>query len=874
MLYALFMALQPAAAQSDTDVIDYSTPKSYEIGGITVSGTQYVDENVLLSVAGLSVGDKINIPGEHIPKAINALWQQGLFADVKIIATKIVGSVIFLDIQLKERPRLSKYTFEGTKKSEEDDLRSKLNLVRGRIVNDNLLSNARNTIAEYYRKKGFLNAYANFTQTPEANMPNTVVVTVDVHKGKKVRIGEIEFEGNENINALKLRKQMSGTKERAYINLKAPQTIWHDLKKTRLSEALGNLSLSDARNYISNNIVRIKPFSSSKFIEDDYEADKAAVIDYYNEKGFRDARIVNDTVYAEKDDQLHIRIKVDEGRRYYFRNIDWKGNSKYSDEYLSRILGIKKGDIYNQTRLQTRLSLDINTGNDISSLYMDDGYLFFQATPTETAIENDSIDLVINIYEGAQATIDRVLINGNTKTKEHVIRRALYSVPGDKFSRSDLIRSNREIASLGFFDPEQIQINPIPNPQKGTVDIEYTVAEKPSDQLELSVGWGGRNATTNKASVVGTVGVSFNNFSLSNILKKNAWKPIPSGDGQRLSLRFQSTGPQFQSLNMAFTEPWLGGKKPNSLSVSLMGNRSSYTSGASLIILGGGIGFGKRLKVPDDNFIFQAELNYQEYRLKNWFQDFIISNGRSSNLSLKLTLSRISIDQPTYPRSGSNFSASVQFTPPYSLLNNKDYTQLSIGQKYRWAEYHKWRLRAEWFLPITNKLVLRTAVKMGMMGYYNSDIGHTPFERFELGGDGIANYNLLGKEIIALRGYDVVTNNRVIQDSGNLTNVGDPYFAKYTVELRYPLSLNPSSTIYGLGFLEAGKSWNTFKQFNPFEVYRTAGLGLRILLPMFGTLGFDYGLGFDKTAPTKPKNFSEFLSSYGKFTVVLGVEPE
>ncbi len=868
------VAIQKTYAQEDEtqteDLIDYSLPQAYEIGGISITGIKYLDEDALVTLSGLEVGQKINVPGDDIPKALKSLWKQGLFADVKIKASKIINDVIFLEIALVERVRLSKYTFNGVKKSEEEDLRESIGLLRGRVINENMLSNTKNAIKKFYVKKGFLNTTVSISQENDPVFKNSSILTLNVDRGNKIRINEIIVNGNKEVFSRSLKKQMKDTREKTAFRLDAPKTVLRDLRKANLGRTFGDLSLIEAAQYIDENIVRLRPFTSSKFIEDDYEADKIKAIAYYNEKGYRDARVISDSIYLVDDKSINIVMNVEEGKRYYFRDIVWKGNTKYEDDYLSRVLGIKKGDIYNRSLMEMRLFMD-QMGNDVSSLYMDDGYLFFNVTPVEKAVEDDSIDLVINVYEGPQATINKVIIKGNTKTNEHVIRRELRSLPGTKFSRSDIIRSQREIATLNFFDPEQIGINPIPNPSDGTVDIEYSVVEKPSDQLELSAGWGG-------STVVGSVGVSFNNFSLRNITKLDSWQPLPSGDGQKLSLRFQSTGRAFQSVNASFTEPWLGGKRPNALTLSVFTSRifrNFFTNPEPedrqlQYITGASIGLGRRLQWPDDNFSMQVNLNYDHYRLQNSTSDFIISDGTSNNLSLTTTIARYSLDQPIYPRSGSNLSLSLQITPAYSNWFNptKDYSDLPNEQKYKWAEYHKWKFKAEWYTAIVGNLVLKTAFKTGLMGYYNKDIGHAAFERFEVGGDGIANFNLQGKDIIALRGYDDSDVTR------RTTTAGHPFFAKYTVELRYPLSLNPNSTIFALAFVEGGNSWSYFKDFNPYEVKRSAGLGLRVFLPMFGLLGFDYGVGFDKNIAIEQDGWWNYIGAKGRFSVILGLEPE
>ena len=855
---------------TDGITLDYAYPREYEIGEITISGTKYLNKDVLITYSGLSVGQKIIVPGEDISKAIKNLWRQGLFGDVQIKASKIVGDMIFLDIYLEERVRMSKYTFKGVKKSEEEELRNRIDLIRGRIVTDNLLNMTQNAVYNYYADKGFLNADVQIGQEIDKQFTNRVILVVDVNRGNKIKINEIIFKGRESVMAGKLKRKMSGTKERTRLNPKALKNIWKGLKKTNIPELMGNLNYAEASEFISNNIFRFKPFSQSKFLEDDYEMDKNSLIDTYNEYGFRDARVESDSIYFVDDKSINIVLNIEEGDRYYIRNIDWKGNSKYTDEQLDRILDIDKGAVYNKTLLDARLRMD-PAGNDVTSLYMDDGYLFFQINPVEKAVVGDSIDLQIQIYEGTQATVDEIIITGNTKTNEHVIRREIRSLPGSKFSRSDIIRSQRELANLGFFDPEQTQINPIPNPQDGTVDIEYKVAEKPSDQLELSAGWGGR-------TIVGSVGVAFNNFSLQNIFKKDAWRPLPSGDGQRLSLRFQSTGRPFQSLNASFTEPWLGGKRPNAFSVSVFTSRIFSNALVEDLekedrilqyITGVSVGLARRLRWPDDNFALQNSINYQNYLLQNSASDFIVSDGTFNNLSFTTTLSRYSIDQPIYPRSGSNFSLTVETTLPYSQWFGKidDYRDVPNSKKYRWAEYHKWKFKAEWYQAIVGNLVLKSSIKMGAMGWFNPQIGHGPFERFEMGGDGISNFNLYGKDILALRGYEAA------QVTRGRTNTGEPFMAKYTLELRYPMSLNPSSTIYVLGFVEGGNTWGTFREFDPFKVKRSAGLGLRFFLPMFGTLGFDYGVGFDKGFSSNTK-FFDYISTGGRFSVILGQEPE
>ncbi len=854
---------QPA---SNVDKLDYSTPSTYEIGGITISGTEYLDEGVLLSHAGLVVGDPINIPGEEIPAAIKNLWKLGLFSDVEVNATKIINDVIFLDIAVTERARMSKFALKGVKKADADDIRERIKLYTGRILDENLLNNTRNTVLDYYHDKGYYSAEVDFDTREDEKKENYVILDVKVDRGSRIRINEINIEGNEHVFDHKLKKSMKETVQKTKVNYKAPKMIFNDLKNTNIPHALGNVSWAAAMNYLDDKF-KLRIFNSSKFQEDPYEADKEMLIAYYNSLGYRDARIIQDTVYFVDERNVNIDMTIDEGTQYHFGDIVWRGNQKYSDDTLTNILKIQRGDIYNQELLQTRLFMD-PAQNDISTLYMDDGYLFFQVNPIETRVDNDTIDLEMRIYEGPQATINNIIIRGNDRTNEHVIRRELFSLPGSKFRRSDLIRSQQQIAGLGYFDPEGIGINPIPNPADGTVDIEYTVAERPSDQLELSAGWGGR-------SVIGSIGVTFNNFALGGLFKRSAWDPIPQGNGQRLSVRFQTYGPGYLSLNASFTEPWLGGKRPNSLTVSTSRTRLSNQNFRGDIPAGQdkqllnissvAVGLGRRLSWPDNFFVLNNTVSYQRYKMEN-YPNFIYDNGQSNIISLTTTLSRYSLDSPIYPRSGSNFVASLQLTPPWSQFNDINYYEATDDEKYKLAEFHKWKFKAEWYTPLdrARKLVMMASVKMGLMGYYNAGIGHTPFERFRLGGDGFSNTGtggfLLGEEIIALRGYDEL-------------GTSQPYFNKFTLELRYPLSLNPSSTIYTLAFLQAGDSFAKFRDFTPYELNRAAGMGFRIFLPMFGTLGFDYGVGFDKNGDQNQR-FWDYLSSFGKFSIVLGVEPE
>ncbi|MBK5285824.1 MAG: outer membrane protein assembly factor BamA [Bacteroidia bacterium] len=799
---------------------DYAKPKDYEIGGIVITGTKFLDNNVLINISGLTVGDTLAIPGEKISKAIDNLWKQGLFSDVKIVAQKIIDGRIFLEFQLSEKPRLSKFSFKGVSKSEAEKIREKIRLEKDKVITDYLISNTKNVVTDFYVDKGYFDVDVKIEQSTDTFFQNKNIVYIIVDKKSKVKINRIIFHGNKEIADGKLKRAMKDTKEKRF---------W-------------------------------KIFTSSKFIMENYEKDKKSIIERYTDKGFRDAHLVSDTVYKVKPGRVNIEITVDEGKKYYFRNITWLGNTKHSSQELSTILGIKKGDVFEQAVLDNRLFMNQN-GRDVTSLYMDDGYLFFQVNPVEINVENDSIDLEMRIYEGKQAVVNKVSVTGNTKTHDHVIMREIRTKPGQLFSRSDIIRTQRELAQLGYFNPEKLSVNPKPNPADGTVDIEYVVEEKPSDQIELSGGYGANQ-------LVGTLGVTFNNFSLRNFFKKGAWTPLPSGDGQRLSLRAQTNGKYYQSYNMSFTEPWLGGKKANSFSTTIFhsiqsnGRSSEDPLRESITIWGGSIGLGKRLRWPDDYFTIYSEVSYQYYILNNFASTFLFSNGTSNNLSLQTTFSRNSIDAPIYPRSGSQIAFSIQFTPPYSLafFSETDFKTATDAVKYKWIEYHKWKFTSSWFTRISGDLVLNAKFSYGFLGYYNKDIGDSPFERFYLGGDGLSGFALDGREIIGLRGY---SNNTLTPRNSN-GYVGGTIFEKYTLEMRYPLSLNPQATIYLLAFLEGGDAYLKFRDFNPFSFKRSAGFGIRVFLPVFGILGLDWGYGFDEIPNSPGSNGPQFHFSIGQ----------
>ena len=811
-------------AQTDTiyqPEVFYSSPKTYEIGGVEVIGVEdHYDPETLIQLSRLTIGSEIKVPGDAITKAIKRLYGQGLFSDVDIRIDKIVGNKIFLTMKLAERHRLSKINYVGLKKSEENKIKEKSNPSPGVQVTDNMITNLKHIVEKYFKEKGYYNIDIKTLQRDDPEMQNHVILDVIVEKNNKIKISDIVINGAHGVRPGKLKSAMKKTKEKSLMNL----------------------------------------FKSSKYIEESYEEDKYNLLEKYNEKGYRDAIILSDSVVQVSPNRVKIYIDVEEGNKYYFNNISWVGNTIYDSEYLSRVLNIKKGDVYNKKYFNERLKDDENTAVD--KLYVNNGYLFFRAMPVETVVGTDSINVEIRIMEGPQATINKVNIMGNDRTHEHVIRRELFVYPGELFSREDIMRSVRELANLGHFDPEQIRPDIHPNQENGTVDVDFKLVEKANDKIELSGGWGA-------GMIIGSIGLTFTNFSIRNIFNWDSYRPLPQGDGQTLSLKAQTNGKFYTSFSLSFREPWLGGKKPNSLSVSTYYSRqtgyssnyynSYYVGGRNnasdlyddsqlMTTFGLSVGLGRRIKWPDDFFQMYNEISYQRYQLKNW-PYYIFSNGNSNNLSIATSITRSSIDNPLYTRKGSEFTLSLTLTPPYSLIDGKDYNRSSLkdDQRYKWIEFHKWKFKGRVFMPLDKKdrLVLYAGAQYGYLGHYNKH-KRSPFEGFEMGGDGMSGYSLYGREYVGLRGYQ----------NGSLTNAGSSFIApnaadasvytKLTMELRYPISLQPSATIYALGFLEAGNSWYELKDFEPFNLYRSAGVGLRVFLPMFGLLGIDWGYGFDE----------------------------
>jgi outer membrane protein insertion porin family len=856
----LFFFSFTASAQirlgDDLNQFDYAAPQEYIIGGITVTGAERLDHNVIIMLSGLQVADRIEIPGEKIRKAIDKLWKQGLFEDISITSTKISEDLIFLNINLKERPRLAKFSFSGIRKSEADDLREKIKLVRNDVVTENVLIRTSNIIRNHFTGKGFLNTKVDIQQTKDSLRASDVSLVININKGSRVRINKINIIGNHELTDTQLKSAMKDTKEKGAIQ---PFRIL-DKFVFGLPKQLLTFNVDSIYNFTTNTVndhLKFRIFKSSKFLRDKYKEDLNLLVARFNEDGFRDAIVIKDSLYPAGDSKnVNLDIYVDEGNKYYFGDIMWVGNTKYTAEQLNAVLKIRKGDVYNQKELEANLTYNPN-GVDVSTLYLDDGYLFFSVIPVETNVANDTIDLEMRIREGKQATINKVTIKGNTRTNDHVVMRELRTRPGQLFSRSDIIRTTRELAQLRYFDPEKIVPTPIPNAADGTVDIEYQVEETSSDQIELSGGWGyGR--------VVGTLGLSFNNFSAKNLFKKEAWRPIPTGDGQKLAIRLSSYGKGYISYSASFTEPWLGGRKPNSFTVSyyhsLISNGVDKDSEYYYSFMMDGLNFmlGKRLEWPDDYFTLFQNVSFKNYRLKNYTNIIAFGSGTGTfrNFSYGITFARNSIDSPIFQRSGSEVSLSVDATPPYSLFNNKDYTKMTDDEKFEWIEYHKWKFNFSLYRQVVGNLVLSTRVRYGFLGSYNNDIGITPFDRFFLGGDGLSGtMNLDGREIIGMRGY---SNESLTPDYYKNRNVGGTIYNKSTLELRYPLSLNPSATIFALAFVEAGNAWKEFKEFNPFALKRSAGIGVRVYLPMFGLLGLDWGYGFDDIPGIPSANKGQF----------------
>ncbi|MCD7972257.1 MAG: outer membrane protein assembly factor BamA [Candidatus Azobacteroides sp.] len=822
----LFVFSQEPADSVKNDnlpVISYSsTPKTYTVAGIDVQGADNYDDFIIIGLSGLSVGEKVTIPGgDEISTAIKRFWRHGLFLEVQISATKIEGDQVWLLIDLKQRPRISEINYQGVKKSEREDLESRLGLVVGNQITPNIVDRAKIFIKRYFDEKGFKDAEVTIIQRPDNSKENQDIVDIIIDKKEKIKVNKIYIEGNSVLSDNKIKRTM---------------------KKTNEKGKLRNL------------------FRSKKFVESEFENDQDLIIEKYQELGYRDAQIIKDSVARFDEKTVDVFLTIEEGPLYHIKSIQWVGNTLYPSEWLSQVLGLAPGDVYNQKKLIERLQVDEDA---VANLYMNNGYLFFHIDPVEVNVENDSIDLEFRIREGTQATINKVEIQGNDRLYEHVIRRELYTKPGALYSREDIIRSLREIAQTQHFNPENMNPDIRPNYEDGTVDIIYQLESKSNDQVEFSLGWG-------QTGLVGRLGFRFANFSIRNLLNPSSYKGIiPQGEGQSLSISGQTNGRYYQSYSISFMDPWFGGKRPNTFSLGGYYSRyssisstyannyynylynSSYYDQSSIYsyadpntsfeMIGVSVGLGKRLSWPDDYFSIYGELSFQQYRMKNW-DYFIVQNGNCNNFSLRINFGRNSTDQPIYPRRGSTFNLSVALTPPYSLFDGKDYAAMTEEEaysekKYKWVEYHKWKFNSKTFTSLSSndKLILMTRADFGLVGYYNKD-KKSPFETFMVGGSGMSGYSSsYATETIALRGYE----------DSSLGSQQSAY-TRLVLELRYPLLLEPTSTIYALAFLEGGNAWYDVKRFNPFDIKRAAGVGIRVMLPMIGLLGLDWAYGFDK----------------------------
>ena len=792
--------------------VDYNHPRKYVVGGVGVEGNQYFNEHQILQLTGLQAGQEITVPGDDVTGIVKRLVAQRYFEDVAVVVDSLSAQAdtAWFKIAVRERPRVSRWNYTGVKSGEKKDLQERLNLRPGREFSEYVKNTSVDIIKRYYKEKGFLKVDVDVVTEQDSRIKSAIQVTFNVNRGRKIKIRKINYEGNSDVSDRKLAKNMKETHAATWYNF----------------------------------------FKSKKFKEKEYEKDRKSVLDAFNEAGYRDARLVRDSVYFLEDGKhLNIDMVFDQGRKYYFRNITWTGNSVYPSDVLNEILQIKKGDVYDLVTMEKRLHGGGKESEyDVSKLYRDNGYLFFNVTPVEVNIQNDSVDVEMRIAEGKPAILNEIIINGNDLTNEKVVRRQLTTRPGYLFSQTDFERSIREIASMGQFDPEAIMgaggYSILPNQLNNTVDIVYNVTEKPSSQLELSGGWGGN-------TFVLTAGVSFNNFSTRRMFEKGAWRPVPLGDAQNLSLRFQTNGKYYTSLSASFMEPWLFGKKPTSLSISGYYSRmtDSYLAIGILStdkmfeVFGFNAGLGTRLKWPDSYFVLYNNLSWQTYKLTNW-----------------------TTDQQIYPRTGSDFSLSLQLTPPYSLFRKYTYDDLgnrvpvnswkdvnydnwTSAQRYKWIEYHKWKFNGTVYTKLVGDLVLMTRAQFGYLGYYNRNWGYSPFENFQVGGDGMSGYMTYGAEIVSLRGYEdySLTPRKMTPYSRNMESYAGNVYDKFTLELRYPVILQPQSTIYALAFLEGGNCWSDIRDFNPFQIKRSAGVGVRVFLPMIGLLGVDWGYGFDDT---------------------------
>ncbi len=857
--------------------LNYSKPQKYRIAEIKAVGLTTLDETAILSLSGLKVDDVIEVPGDAIANALKKLWRQGIIGDVKVLVTKVEGDDIYLLLDLTERPRFSRVEFSGISKTQESELKDKVN-IRGRVVRDDVLNTAKRNIEKYYLDKGFLNTDVKIIQERDTTIPNSVKLRFEVDPKTKVKINEIKVFGNEEISDHAVKSKLKKTHEYPRVSIfkdlysRATDANAEDWKNTLFYT--DSASEDDVKTYINKNF-KLNFFAGSKFIPKEYRNDKDLVIDYYNSQGFRDAKILNDSVYNYAENEINIDLSLEEGQKYYYRNITFAGNFIHPDEVLQAKLGIKRGDVYDKEKLDKRLNYDPQKGDDVSSLYQDDGYLFFSIDPVEVNVSGDSIDLEMRIFEGPQVTVNSVSIKGNERTSDHVVMREIRILPGQKFNRNLLVRTIRELSTLGYFDPEKINPDLRPNFEAATVDITFELEERPNDQIELSGGWGGFYG------FVGTVGLVFNNFSLKNIGDFDKWDPLPVGDGQKLSLRIQANGQSFQNYSVSLTEPWFGGKKPNALSFAFnhsvqrqidFYNQNNFGNELGFFkITGVTLGLAKRVTWPDDNFSISNSLRFQIYEFNQYGTSFGLSypTGTSNSLTFNNTITRYNLDNPTFPRLGSNIILSTSFTPPYTALNKNITLESTDQEKYKWLEYHKWMFDASIYTPIfgSSKWVASARAHMGFLGSYGNKIGIIPLERFVMGGDGMSFNNFaLGQEIIGLRGYEnqSITPGKATRGTANPDPYGGVVYNKYVMEVRFLVSPNPSATIFLLGFAEAGNNWGTYADFNPYDLYKSAGFGARIFMPAFGLLGVDWGYGFDDVPGTTKPSGTQFHFTIGQ----------
>ncbi len=857
--------------------LNYSKPQKYRIAEIKAVGLTTLDEIAILSLSGLKVDDVIEVPGDAISNALKKLWGQGIIGDVKVLVTKVEGDDIYLLLDLTERPRFSRVEFSGISKTQESELKDKVN-IRGRVVRDDVLNTAKRNIEKYYLDKGFLNTDVKIIQERDTTIPNSVKLRFEVDPKTKVKINEIKVFGNEEISDYAVKSKLKKTHEYPRVSIfkdlysRATDATAEDWKNTIFYT--DSASEDDVKTYINKNF-KLNFFAGSKFIPKEYRNDKDLVIDYYNSQGYRDAKILNDSVYNYAEDEINIDISLEEGQKYYYRNITFAGNFIHPDEILQAKLGIKRGDVYDKEKLDKRLNYDPQKGDDVSSLYQDDGYLFFSIDPVEVNVAGDSIDLEMRIFEGPQVTVNSVSIKGNERTSDHVVMREIRILPGQKFNRALLVRTIRELSTLGYFDPEKINPDLRPNFEAATVDITFELEERPNDQIELSGGWGGFYG------FVGTVGLVFNNFSLKNIGDFDKWDPLPVGDGQKLSLRIQANGQSFQNYSVSLTEPWFGGKKPNALSFAFNHsvqrqvdyyNQNNFGNELGFFkITGVTLGLAKRVTWPDDYFSVSNSLQFQIYEFNQYGTSFGLSypTGTSNSLTFNNTIARNNIDNPIFPRLGSNIVLSTSLTPPYTSLNKNITPESTDQEKYKWLEYHKWMFDASIYTPIfgSSKWVASARAHMGFLGSYGDKIGIIPLERFVMGGDGMSFNNFaLGQEIIGLRGYEnqSITPGKETRGSANPDPYGGVVYNKYVMEVRFLVSPNPSATIFLLGFAEAGNNWGTYQDFNPYDLYKSAGFGARIFMPAFGLLGVDWGYGFDAVPGTTEPSGTQFHFTIGQ----------